>query len=50
MNFTDMKLYAINSATLMISFTNLEMWLKIILLLSTIIYTWLKIKKLNKQK
>jgi|11_taG_2_1085331.scaffolds.fasta_scaffold01484_5 hypothetical protein len=50
MNFTDMKLYAINSATLMISFTNLEMWLKIILLLSTIIYTWLKIKKLNKEK
>lgn len=50
MDFTDMKLYAINSATLMISFTNLEMWLKIILLLSTIIYTWLKIKKLNKQK
>jgi hypothetical protein len=46
-----MKLYAINSITLMISFTNLEMWLKIILLLSTIIYTWLKIKKLsNKQK
>ena len=36
MNFTDMKLYAINSATLMISFTNLEMWLKI--------------KKLNKEK
>ncbi len=50
MNFTDMKLYAINSATLMISFTNLEMWLKIILLLSTIIYTWLKIKKINKEK
>jgi hypothetical protein len=50
MDFTDMKLYAINSATLMISFTNLEMWLKIILLLSTIIYTWLKIKKLNKEK
>jgi len=50
MDFTDMKLYAINSITLMISFTNLEMWLKIILLLSTIIYTWLKIKKLNKQK
>ena len=48
MDFTDMKLYAINSATLMISFTNLEMWLKIILLLSTIIYTWLKIKNLNK--
>ena len=50
MDFTDMKLYAINSATLMISFTDLEMWLKIILLLSTIIYTWLKIKKLNKEK
>ena len=50
MSLTDMKLYAINSATLMISFTNLEMWLKIILLLSTIIYTWLKIKKLNKEK
>ena len=50
MDFTDMKLYAINSATLIISFTNLEMWLKIILLLSTIIYTWLKIKKLNKEK
>jgi len=50
MDFTDMKLYAINSATLMISFTNLEMWLKIILLLSTIIYTWLKMKNLNKEK
>tara|TARA_Y100001937_G_scaffold46919_1_gene65821 strand:+ start:293 stop:445 length:153 start_codon:yes stop_codon:yes gene_type:complete len=50
MNFTDMKLYTINSVALAISFTDLEMWLKIILLLCTIIYTLLKIKKLNKQK
>lgn len=50
MDFTDMKLYAINSATLMISFTNIEMSLKLILLLFTIIYTLLKIKNLNKEK
>ncbi len=45
-----MKLYAINSLTLIISFSNLEMSLKIILLLCTIIYTLLKIKKLNKNE
>ena len=54
----DIKLLLINGAALAISMTNIEVWLKIILLLVTIGYTlskWIKLKKktivkLNKTK
>ena len=39
-----MKLYLINSATFLISLTNIELWLKIALLILTIVYTIQRIK------
>jgi hypothetical protein len=48
---TDWKLYALNSAALGLSLTEIETSLKIILLILTIGYTihkWLKIKKNDK--
>jgi hypothetical protein len=49
MDFQQIKLYIINASTLGVTtFTNIEMGLKIILLLVTIGYTidkWLKFKK-----
>jgi len=45
MGYTDMKLYMMNSFALGISLTNIEVTLRIILLLATIIYTIQKIKK-----
>lgn len=47
MNTTDAKIYAINSASLMISMTEIEPVLKIVLLLVSIGYTvnkWLHLK------
>lgn len=38
-----MKLYAINSLTLVMTFTNIENTLKIMLLLMSIVYTGVKI-------
>ena len=46
MDFADMKIYLINSIAFMVSLTDLEVWLKIILLVCTIIYTIQKTKKL----
>mgnify|MGYP006907206374 FL=1 len=46
MDFADMKIYLINSIAFMVSLTELEVWLKIILLVCTIIYTIQKTKKL----
>lgn len=46
MDFADMKIYLINSIAFMVSLTELEVWLKIILLICTIIYTIQKTKKL----
>jgi hypothetical protein len=40
----DMKLYLINSATFLISLTDIELWLKIALLILTIVYTIQRIK------
>ncbi len=48
MNFSDLKLYTINSLTLGVTMMNIEVWLKIILLLVTIGYTlnkWWNVKK-----
>jgi hypothetical protein len=47
MDFADMKIYLINSIAFMVSLTELEVWLKIILLVCTIIYTIQKTKKLK---
>ena len=46
MDIADMKIYLINSIAFMVSLTDLEVWLKIILLVCTIIYTIQKTKKL----
>jgi len=48
MALEDIKLIAINGAVGVVSMTNLEIWLKVILLVVTIGYTlskWIKIKK-----
>jgi hypothetical protein len=46
MNFADMKIYLINSMAFVVSLTEVEVWLKIILLICTIVYTVQKTKKL----
>ena len=45
METTSMKLYALNTIAIGISLSNIEISLRIILLLATIIYTVQKIKK-----
>lgn len=47
MDFADMKIYLLNSIAFMISLTEVEVWLKIILLVCTIVYTIQKTKKLK---
>mgnify|MGYP000035067670 FL=1 len=53
MDFQQIKLYVINASTLGVTtFTNIEMGLKLILLLVTIGYTidkWIKLKKDKKK-
>lgn len=46
MDFADMKIYALNSMAFLVTMTEIETWLKIILLLCTIVYTVMKTKKL----
>lgn len=43
MKLEDLKIYIINGLTLSVSFTDIEMVLKIILLLASILYTFIKI-------
>jgi hypothetical protein len=50
MNFSDLKLYLLNSFTLAISFANVEAVLKIILLIVSIFYTLFKILELKNKK
>ena len=45
-DITDLKIYSINSFALMVTMTDIETWLKIILLICTIVYTVMKTKKL----
>jgi hypothetical protein len=48
MNINDIKLIVLNGAVGAVTMTNLEVWLKVILLIVTIGYTlskWIKIKK-----
>jgi hypothetical protein len=47
MDFADMKIYLINSMAFLVSLTEVEVWLKIILLICTIVYTIQKTKKLK---
>jgi len=47
MVFQDMKIYLFNTIALGISMTNIEVTLRIVLLLVTIIYTIKKIKKIK---
>jgi hypothetical protein len=48
MNFTDVKVYTFNSLTMMVTFTNMEMALKILLLVASIGYTIQKWYLMNK--
>jgi hypothetical protein len=53
MEATDLKLYAINISSLMISMTNIDQSLKIVLLLVTIGYTihkWMELVNKKKNK
>ena len=51
MNLTDLKIYAVNTLTLALNFTNIELGLKIILTIVVIGYTmtkwWLMVKNRN---
>jgi len=46
MDFTDMKIYFLNSLVLALTLTEIETGLKVILLVCTIVYTIMKTKKL----
>jgi hypothetical protein len=46
----DIKLGALNFITFMVSFSNIEQWLKLTLLLVSIVYTIMKIINMSKQK
>jgi hypothetical protein len=46
----DFKIGAINILTLSISFSSVEQWLKIVLLVASIVYTVLKIFKMKKDE
>jgi hypothetical protein len=45
----DIKLGALNLITFMVSFSNIEQWLKLTLLLVSIVYTIMKIINMSKQ-
>jgi hypothetical protein len=47
MDFADMKIYLINSIAFLVSLSEVEVSLKIILLICTIVYTIQKTKKLK---
>jgi len=49
MDMQDIKLGALNLITFMVSFSNIEQWLKLTLLLTSIVYTIMKIINMSKQ-
>jgi hypothetical protein len=49
MDMNDLKMGFINFAAFSVSFTDVEMWLKLTLLTVTIFYTVMKIVKLSKK-
>lgn len=50
MSHSDLKLYILNSTSFILSFSNIESTLKIILLLASIFYTLLKVVETLKGK
>jgi hypothetical protein len=50
MSINDLRLYALNSVTMAISFSNVEATLKILLLCVSIVYTIMKTIELIKNK
>jgi hypothetical protein len=50
MSINDLKIYIINFLSIAISFSNIESALKIVLLLASIVYTFIKIHQLIKNK
>ena len=50
MNQEDIKLAAINSGTMLLSFSNIEYALKIVLLIFSIVYTAYKIYELHESR
>ena len=48
MNLTDVKVYTFNSLTMMVTFTDVEMALKILLLIASIGYTLQRWYMMNK--
>jgi len=45
----DLKVYLMNSGAFALSFTNIENWLKIILLVLSIVYTIINLYKITKK-
>jgi len=50
MNNDDLRITAINGGTMLVSFTNVEAMLKIVLLLGSIVYTFYKIYELHQNR
>ena len=50
MNMDDLKIGFINFSAFTVSFTDIEIWLKLTLLKVTIIYTFMKIIKISKEE
>ena len=50
MKFTDLKIYALNSTSLAVSFTSIDDYLKIVLLIISIGYTVQRWYLMNKEK
>lgn len=50
MNLNDFKLYALNSIAMVVSFTDVEAVLKIVLLCISIFYTGMKIVEMKNKK
>lgn len=50
MSHEDIKITAINGGTMLLSFTNIEATLKIVLLLGSIVYTFYKIYELHESR
>lgn len=50
MNNDDLRITAINGGTMLVSFTNVEAMLKIVLLVGSIVYTFYKIYELHQSR
>lgn len=49
MHLQDARIALFNGLTFLVSFSNVEQWLKIILLIASIVYTVLKIVEMHKK-